>query len=343
MNPTSAVINKILIIACAVSGMFCAVMAAWFLMFPAEKYEQQVQQAQMQLTEAESEMQLRVESEQANLDGVRSQHAEKAAQLAQLQADKEAKENQYAALQGQMEQLQNMPQAIEQLRQTYGEKVRQLEEMIQGGQRDVRICYLTMDDGPNNLTAAILEKFDELDVYATFFTIGTNSAPLQAENLRAEMMAGHTVGNHTYSHYIHDGLYSSLEEFKEQVLKQDEKVFEATGFHMNLFRFPSGSVMCPFLDEAEVWLEENGYQWIDWNATAWDSGFHSLDVGGKQIARNVMSHCKDLDIAVLLCHDFNYSTYEALDIFIPQLRELGFIFLPLFPQSHMFDEPLPVV
>lgn len=343
MNHTSMVINKILIVACAISGMFCAIMAAWYLMFPVEKYEQQVQQAQVQLTEAEADMQLRIKSEQASVDEVRSRHEEKAAQLSRLQADMEIKEAQYAALQAQMEQLQNMPQAIAQLRQNYGDKVRQLEEMIQAEQTDVRICYLTFDDGPNNLTASILEKFKEHNVYATFFTIGTNSAPLQAENLRAEMMGGHTIANHTYSHYIHDGLYSSIEEFKDQVMKQDEKVFEATGFHMNLFRFPSGSVMCPFLEEAEVWLEENGYQWIDWNATAWDSGFHSLNVGGKHIARNVMSHCRELDIAVVLCHDFNYSTYEALDIFIPQLRELGFVFLPLFPQSHMLDAPLPVV
>jgi len=343
LNPTSTVINKILIVACALSGMFCAIMAGWYLMFPEAEYEQQVQSAQAQLAEAEKNMEERVDAAQASLYEVRSGHESRSAQLSELQADLEEKNTADAALEAQMEQLRNMPQAIEQLRQTYGEKVRRLEEMIQAGETDVKICYLTFDDGPNNLTAAILEKMAKHDVYATFFTIGANSAQKQAENLRAEMMAGHTVANHSYSHAISWGLYSDMEEFTKQVLKQDEKVYEATGFHMNLFRFPSGSVMCPFLEEAEAWLEENGYQWIDWNASAWDSGLHSLDVGGKQIARNVMSHCKKLDIAVVLCHDFNFSTYEALDIFIPQLRELGFIFLPLFPQSHMLDEPLPVV
>jgi hypothetical protein len=28
---------------------------------------------------------------------------------------------------------------------------------------------------------------------------------------------------------------------------------------------------------------------------------------------------------------------------IPRLRNEGYIFLPLFIESHMFDEPLPVV
>lgn len=343
MNLTSTVINKILIALCAVAGMFCVIMAALYLTFPEAEYEQKVQLAQMQLEQAEAEWDQRIEEAQTSLAEVRSDHETLSAQLTELKSAKETKSAKCAELQDQLSQLQNLPQAIEQLRQTYGEKVRQLEEMIQAGEADLRICYLTFDDGPNNLTAAILEKLAEHEVYATFFTIGANSAQKQEENLRAEMMAGHTVANHTYSHAISWGLYSDMEEFTTQVMNQDQKVYEATGFHMNLFRFPSGSVACPFLEEAEAWLEENGYHWIDWNASAWDSGLHSLDVGGKQIARNVMSHCKDLDIAVVLCHDFNFSTYEALDILIPQLRELGFVFLPLLPQSHMLDAPLPVV
>lgn len=343
MNPISTAINKALIILCALSGMFCAMMAAWYLAFPEKDYEAQVQQAQVQLAQAEENLSREETDAQLKLEEIRAAHTEAVNRLAELQAEKDTLAAQHQALQEKKDQLLNMPQAIEQLRQTYGEKVRQLEEMVMAGETELKICYLTFDDGPNNLTAAILEKLDEHDVYATFFTIGTNSAQKQTENLRAEMMAGHTVANHTYSHYIHDGLYSSLEEFTDQVMKQDEKVYEATGFHMNLFRFPSGSVACPFLEEAEAWLEENGYQWIDWNSSGWDSGLHSLDVGGKQIARNVKSNCKDQDITVVLLHDFNFSTYEALDIFIPDLKEQGYIFLPLFPQSHMLDEPLPVV
>lgn len=343
MNPTSAVMNKIMITACALSGIFCALMAAWYLTFPEADYEAQVRQAQAQLEQADQELAQREDAAQAKLEEARAVHETASVRLAQLQDEKETKAAEYAALQDRMTQLQNMPQAILELRGSYGEKVRQLEEMVRAGETDLRICYLTFDDGPNNLTAAILEKLAEHDVYATFFTIGANSAQKQEENLRAEMMGGHTIANHSYSHAIDWGLYSDLEEFTAQVMKQDEKVYQATGFHMELFRFPSGSVKCPFLEEAEAWLEQNGYQWIDWNASGWDSGLHSFDVGGKAIARNVKSTCKDLDIAVVLLHDFNFSTYEALDIFIPDLKEQGYIFLPLFPQSLMLEEPLPVV
>ena len=265
------------------------------------------------------------------------------AQHTELTALNTEKTAAYTTLQQDYDALASLPDTILQVREEYGNYVRQLEEMVMDGSSDLRICYLTFDDGPNSLTGDVLDKLDEWDVYATFFTIGTNSAPGQAENLRREMMGGHTVGNHTYSHDIFGYLYTSLEEFSTQVLLQDQKVYDATGFHTQLFRFPSGSVYCGFFEEAEAWLEENGFYWIDWNASAWDSGFHSFEVGGRKISDNVWSTTQDLDIAVVLCHDFNYSTYLGLDIMIPELREEGFIFLPLFPQSHMLDEPLPVI
>jgi hypothetical protein len=57
----------------------------------------------------------------------------------------------------------------------------------------------------------------------------------------------------------------------------------------------------------------------------------------------MISSCKDRDIVVLLCHDFNYGTFSALKEFVPQMQEKGYVFLPLFPQCHIFDEPLKVV
>ena len=226
-----------------------------------------------------------------------------------------------------------LPETILAVREEYGEKIRTLEEMIMAGETDVKICYLTYDDGPNNLTAAILDKLEEYNIYATFFTIGANSALGQEENLRREMMAGHTIANHSYNHAYDWGLYSSLDAFSEQVLLQDEFVYNATGFHTEIFRFPSGSSYCGFLGAATAWLEENGFQWIDWNASAWDSGVHSFDVGGNIITSNILYTIEGLDIAVVLCHDFNYSTYSGMDNFLPKLIDRGYIFLPLHYES----------
>jgi peptidoglycan/xylan/chitin deacetylase (PgdA/CDA1 family) len=111
----------------------------------------------------------------------------------------------------------------------------------------------------------------------------------------------------------------------------------------DIFRFPSGSSYCPYFEKAEAWLHENGYQWIDWNASAWDAGLHAVGMNKVSAYRNIMYCCKDLDIAVVLGHDFNPATCAALDMLVPDMQAEGFVFLPLLPQSHMFDEPLPVV
>ena len=308
-----------------------------------ENYALKLEVAQSQAQKAQEELTEQTDAAQAGLELAKTENAALQAQLQEAIETNTSAKQRIENLQWQIEDIKTLPDQILQVREEYGNAIRQLEEQIMAGQSDVRICYLTFDDGPNSMTASILEELEKQDVYATFFTIGSNTAPNQEENLRAEMMAGHTVANHTYSHAYYGPLYKSLEAFQTQVMKQDAFVYEATGFHMDILRFPSGSSACHFLDEAEAWMHEVGYQWIDWNANAYDAGVHSFDDTSKQVKNRMVASCEDLEIAVLLCHDFNVGTCGALKLFIPEMQEQGYVFLPLLPQSHMFDEPLPVV
>lgn len=339
MKATSTKLNKILWVLCIVAAVFCVAMAAWFLLMGSLGYEQQLQQAMTQSADAQQSL----EAADAAVSQAKEENEQLAVRLADLRLANQKKAEQVAEAQAMVDRMANLPEAVMEVRREYGAKVRQLEELIMAGKTDVKICYLTFDDGPNNLTLQMVEKLEELDAYATFFTIGANDAPLQEENLRRELMGGHTVGNHTFSHAYYGPLYRTFDEFKLQVQLQDQKVFEATGFHTEIFRFPSGSMACYFLDEATAWLEEYNHKWIDWNATGSDSGLESFEVGGEAIAWTVYSTTTKWDIAVVLLHDFNVSTYQGLDIMIPRLRNEGYIFLPLFIESHMFDEPLPVI
>lgn len=343
MKNTFVVRNRILVCLCVLAALFFVAMTVWFYLIPVENYQLALTSTLSQAEAARTELDSRTEAARTALESAQAEHEELTRLLAQLQAQNQEKTAAQGQLQAQVEELSSLPQTVMEVRTQYGEKIRQLEEMIMAGETDIRICYLTLDDGPNTMTGTFLEKMEKLDIYATFFTIGANSAPKQTENLRAAMMGGHTVANHTYSHAYAGSLYRSLEEFQTQVLKQDEFVYSATGFHTDIFRFPSGSVACPFFDSAEAFLAENGMQWIDWNASAWDAGVHSFDMTKSEAYWNMMSCCSKLDIAVVLGHDFNPATCAALDMFVPAMREKGFVFLPLLPQSHMFDEPLPVV
>lgn len=336
MKATSTKLNKLLWIMCIVAAVFCAAMAAWFLLMGGNT---QLQQAQAQAADAQQ----RLEDTNTAVAQAKEENEQLTVQLNDLQLLNQEKTELVAEAQLMVDRMANLPAAVMEVRREYGAKVRQLEELIMAGKTDVKICYLTFDDGPNNLTLQMVEKVEELGAYATFFTIGANDAPLQEENLRRELMGGHTVGNHTFSHAYYGPLYRTFDEFKLQVQLQDQKVFDATGFHTEIFRFPSGSMACYFLDEATAWLEEYNHKWIDWNATGSDSGLESFEVGGEAIAWTVYSTTTKWDIAVVLLHDFNVSTYQGLDIMIPRLRNEGYIFLPLFIESHMFDEPLPVI
>lgn len=343
MKNTSGNRNRILVCLCALAAVFFVAMTVWFYLIPVENYQLALSSTLSRASAAQEELDTRMSAAQAELDVAKLQHEELSCQLAQLQDGNQVMAEENAVLAEQVEALETLPQVIWEVRTQYGEKIRQLEEMIMAGETDIRICYLTLDDGPNNMTGQFIKKLEELDIYATFFTIGSNGTPKQTENLRLEMMGGHTVANHTYSHAYNGSLYRSFEEFQKQVQKQDDKVFEATGFHTDIFRFPSGSSACPYLKKAETWLHENGYQWIDWNASAWDAGLHAIGMSKNSAYRNIMHCCKDLDIAVVLGHDFNPATCAALDMLVPDMQAEGFVFLPLLPQSHMFDEPLPVV
>ncbi len=339
MKVTLTTLSKILIGFCALCALYCGVMVAYNHRFPQDEYDLRKFEAQQKIQQLKTE---NTKNDEA-LSQAQAQQQELQGKLTLLQTEKEEKTATGQQLQADVDSLKNLYDTILQTRVQYGQKVRQLEEMIVAGETDIKICYLTFDDGPNNLTQSIVEKLAEHEVYATFFTIGTNTADGQAANLRREVMGGHTVANHTYSHYYNGSLYRELDIFTTQVLKQDEKVFEATGFHTQLFRFPSGSVFCPFKEEAIEWLEANGFKWADWNASAWDAGFDNMKKDGYAIGSNILHTIGNQKIAVVLCHDFNYGTYESLDIVIPQLKDQGYVFLPMFPESITLEEPLNVV
>ena len=63
-----------------------------------------------------------------------------------------------------------------------------------------RVVYFTFDDGPTaTLTATLLDTLARFDANATFFVLGKHAQQRPAL-VRDLADAGHTLGNHTYSH-----------------------------------------------------------------------------------------------------------------------------------------------
>ena len=250
-----------------------------------------------------------------------------------------------AAVQGYEQALGDQPRLLEdiaRIRTEYGQAVRKLEDMILAGESDYRICYLTFDDGPSYMTGEFLDKLDALDAYVTFFTIGVqmgNDTTLRDQLLRREALAGHAIANHTYTHGIHTGLYTSLDNFMAAVKKQDELVYRVAGFHPDVLRFPAGSYYCPFRSAAIAQLDQMGYGWIDWIGNAYDSG--SYIQPSATVADTVIWQVSQDKVTCVLMHDWRRETLGALEKIITTLKANNYLFLPLFKESTVIGNAIP--
>lgn len=268
-------------------------------------------------------------------------NGEEASELAdridRLRAVEHEKEGRLDQLQLEAALYDDTKGAIMEARRRYALKIRELEDKILRGESGVRICYLTLDDGPTKITNQFLDAFDELGehVHVTFFTsFGANESKDEEEMLRRETASGHSVQNHSYSHdyWANGRVYRSLDSFREQLQLQEDWLYEVTGFHPGIFRFPGGSKaglnMRPDAMDA---ISELGYQWTDWNCNLKDAGSNRKGTGDGAAA--ALEQVPEEEIAVVLGHDWNVATLYAAKTFIPKLQEMGYVFLPLFPES----------
>lgn len=195
--------------------------------------------------------------------------------------------------------------------------------------QEEKIAYLTFDDGPSERTDDILKILKKKKVKATFFVVGkSDEQSMQA--YRKIIDEGHTLAMHTYSHdYAY--LYESLENFKKDMKKLQDLLYDATGQIPTIFRFPGGSSTskCDNIEEYIRYANEEGMTYFDWNASAEDAVGEGSSV--EQIKENVMKDALKYDTTVILLHDAKgkTSTVEALPSIIDELQSNGYSLLAI--------------
>ena len=206
-----------------------------------------------------------------------------------------------------------------------------LEKKIENKETNVKIAYLTFDDGPYELTYQVLDLLKQNNIRATFFVLGKTGVEDRYKRIVEE---GHTLANHTYYHNIGTGLYNSVESFMSQVKKLEEYLYDITGYRTTIVRFPGGSSTAKNLkDDIVEELHKNGYNYVDWTSETGDGS--SKKLAEKDTWTWYVDTTKDKNIIVLLMHDYNYSTFDNLQRIIDDLKNRGFIFLPLHNKSIM--------
>ncbi|SHM49676.1 bifunctional polysaccharide deacetylase/glycosyltransferase family 2 protein [Cryptosporangium aurantiacum] len=194
------------------------------------------------------------------------------------------------------------------------------------GMKDSTIA-LTFDDGPDpTWTPKILDVLKEHDVDATFFMVGARITedPSMTRRVHDE---GHEIGIHTFTHA--DMSTISAWERRLQYSATQMAVVGATGDTTSLLRFPYSSTAAAIDDTYWPIIKEAG-----------DLSYVTVvaDVDGEDWARPGVNEIvenatpEDGVGAVVLMHDAGGNreqTVEALDVYIPKMKKLGYTFTTL--------------
>lgn len=198
---------------------------------------------------------------------------------------------------------------------------------------DSKIIYLTFDDGPGMYTKRILDVLEEYNVKATFFV--TNQFPKYEYLIKNEYEKGHAIGVHTYSHN-YKKIYSSFENYIDDVNKMNEIIKKYTGNFSNILRFPGGSSNTisrkykkGIMTELTREVSNLGYTYFDWNVASGDVNGYSKN----RIYKRIIKSLNDKP-TIILMHDTKYNTLKVLPEIITYAKQNGYRFEVLSENSY---------
>ncbi|MBE5900605.1 MAG: polysaccharide deacetylase [Lachnospiraceae bacterium] len=197
-------------------------------------------------------------------------------------------------------------------------------------EEEAQKVYLTFDDGPSENTEQILDVLKEYNVKATFFVVGRTDEHSLAMYKRI-VDEGHTIALHTYSHK-YSRIYASLKNFKKDLKKISDLVYDTTGVRTKYMRFPGGSsnqVSSISMKKFIKLVTKEGYTYFDWNVVCGDAT--SIQYTPDELRENVISGVSKHQNSVVLMHDApnKTSTVEALPKMIEQLQAQEYQLLPI--------------
>ncbi len=204
--------------------------------------------------------------------------------------------------------------AADRLSKLYGPAA--TSETIHKVRTNRKALALTFDDGPKPETAALLDALGARGVKATFFIVG-KQAELYPDLLRRIVDEGHEIGNHSYSHYSLD--YLPTREIEQDVFRCAAVVRSITGREMRLLRPPGAHTGKKV---AEV-TRRFGMRTVLYSANCSKVEGTTKD----KVLRYALAAAQPG--AVILMHNLDRVTLQALPEFIDRVRAKGYEFVTL--------------
>jgi peptidoglycan/xylan/chitin deacetylase (PgdA/CDA1 family) len=184
-------------------------------------------------------------------------------------------------------------------------------DIFWNGPPDKKVLYLTFDDGPTpEITELILEMLARHHARATFFCIGRN-VERHPEIFNRVVKAGHSVGNHTYSHL--KGWYTSDKEYYADIALAGQFIAS------RLYR-PAYGMITP----AQIRYLKKEFTLVLWDVMSYD--FHTKTTP-EQCLRNVLRFARPGSVVVF--HDSVKASEKvlfALSRVLEHFGELGYGF-----------------
>ena len=176
---------------------------------------------------------------------------------------------------------------------------------------------LTFDDGPWPVnTPAVLKALADECTKAVFFPIGKH-ATYHPEILKQVAAAGHTIGAHTWSHANLNSKKMTDQQAKDEIEKGYSAVKLALGAPPSpFFRFPElqhGPAAMAYLGSRNIAIFSCDVDSFDFRAK-----------DATQIINTVMTKMDKNGKGIILMHDFQKHTGEALPMLLRRLKAGGY-------------------
>ena len=189
-----------------------------------------------------------------------------------------------------------------------------------------KTIYLTFDDGPGPYTEELLDLLKKYKVKATFFV--TDQQPDYIDLIGRAFREGHSIGVHTKLH-DYDYIYASEENYFSDFFAMEEIVYQQTGEHTKLFRFPGGSsntvsrINPGIMTRLTQAMNDMGYQYYDWNIVSGDAGGTNKT---KEIVQTIKDGCAEHRVSMILQHDIKDYSVAAVEPIIKWGLDNGYTF-----------------
>jgi len=194
---------------------------------------------------------------------------------------------------------------------------------------------LTFDDGPwPKNTAAVLKALTDECLKATFFEIGQH-AMWHPEITKQVIETGMTVGTHTWSHkdLARNPYAKDLDQAKQEIEMGNSAVhMAAAGAPVSpFFRFPDlqhTPALVSYLGERNIAIFSTDIDSFDFKIRKPD-----------QVVKSVMTKLEKHGKGIILMHDFQHATAEALPELIRQLKSGGYKVVHMVPRQPLTTIP----